>query len=294
MINFRTIVCPVDFSQQSLHALDYALSLARHYNSTLVLCHVVEIQVITPPMEPLIAVGSVLENVTSTASEELKKLAEGLKPRVSKLIPILCEGTPSEETLRVAKDHSADLLVIGTHGRSGIDRLIFGSTTENILHKSTCPVLIVHTSEREFIDSARDEIKPVRILLGTDFSACSDQAFDYAVDLSKQYGAKLTAVHVNETSDDVTTTESLKQKIAQRLSNGQSVEVEPIILSGKPNKELVKFAAQNEVDLIVIGAHNLGLLRSLFFGSEAEKIIRSAPCPVLSICESSRPPDQTE
>src|SRR5882724_5919502 len=182
MISFRTIVCPVDFSAQSLHALDYALSLAKHYDSTLVLCHVVEIQVITPPMEPLVAVGSVLEDVTSTAQEELKKLAEELKPRVSKLIPILCEGSPAEETMRVAKDHSADLVVIGTHGRSGFDRLIFGSTTENLLRRASCPVLIVHSS-----DSAKEEIKLSRILVGTDFTSCSDQAFDYGLDLTMQY-----------------------------------------------------------------------------------------------------------
>ena len=297
MISFQTIVCPVDFSEQSLHALDYALSLAKHYNSTLILCHVVEIQVITPPMEPLVAVGSVLEDVTSTASEELKKLAGELRPRVSKLIPVLCEGSPAEETMRVAKDHSADLVVIGTHGRSGFDRLIFGSTTENLLRKITCPVLIVHSSEREFIQHGSDEIKLDRILVGIDFSSCANQAFDYALDLSEQYKAKLKVVYVNENANEPETvsSEKLKQNIAVKLPPGTNpkVEIEPVVLTGKPNKELVKFAAENDVDLIVIGAHNLGLLRSLFFGSEAEKIIRSAPCPVLSICEHSIPPEQT-
>jgi nucleotide-binding universal stress UspA family protein len=287
MFNFETILCPVDFSDQSMHALDYAVSFARHYNSSLILCHVVEIQVITPPVEPLIEVGSVLEDVTSTASDELKKLAVELKSRVSNIVPILAEGNPAEETMRIAKDHNASLIVMDTHGRSGLDRFLFGSTTENLIRKSPCPVLIVHASEREFINKASDEIKLGHILLGTDLTPGSDIAFDYALDIARQYAAKLTVVHVNQNSSDDA---ELSQYIARKLSGATDVQVKPIALTGKPHKELIKYATDIQVDLLVIGAHDLGLLKTLF-GSEADKIIRAAPCPVLSVCEGAHHPE---
>ena len=166
----------------------------------------------------------------------------------------------------------------------------------SLLRKSSCPLLIVHASEREFVDSANSEISLGHILLGTDFTSCSDLALNYALDLGKQYQAKLSVVHVNESAkeDEKTAVGKLKQNIEKKLpaETQAGIQIEQIILNGKPNKELVKFAAEKQVDLIVIGSHNIGLLKSLFFGSEAEKIVRLAPCPVLSICESSRQPDK--
>jgi nucleotide-binding universal stress UspA family protein len=252
-------------------------------------------------MEPLVEVGSTIQDVTATATEELKKLAKEILPKVPKLIPILSEGISYSEILSLAEEHHADLLIVASHARGGIDRLIFGSTTEKLLSKSACPVLIVHPAEREFVKESNSEIELKHIMAGIDFTACSDLALGYALDLARQYKSALTVVHVHEGKDDPSE-ESIKSvaHVKQRIDNalqredGYTPRGEVVVLTGKPDKELIRFADDHEIDLIVIGSRSHGLLRDLFFSSDSEKIARSAPCPVLSICEGSPNPEEKE
>lgn len=301
MISFKTILCPVDFSEHTQHALNYGVSLARQYDATLVLCHVVEIPVVAPPMEPLVEVGTSMQDANAAATEELTKLAKEIQSRVSKLVPILTEGSSASEILNIAEEHNADLLIVASHGMGGFDRFIFGSTTEKLLTKASCPVLIVHVPEREFVNETSGEIELRHILVGVDFSSCSDLALSYALGLTKQYKSKLTVAHVHEgkeepSEESISCVAKVKEQIHRALPQGDQFPKlgEVVILTGKPDKELVRFAEEQSVDLLVIGARSHGLLSDLFFSSHSEKIVRSAPCPVLSICETSHTHDHKE
>jgi nucleotide-binding universal stress UspA family protein len=153
MIKLKKILYPTDFSESSLEALRYAVSLARDYKARLVLMHVVN--------EQIFSEGLSLPRVTAPEALE-KELAAEAERRLKGLIPagersgldwemVILHGMPFLEIIRYAKDNEVDLIVIGTHGRSGLEHVIFGSTAERVVRKAPCPVLSVQPSQRKFV-----------------------------------------------------------------------------------------------------------------------------------------------
>jgi nucleotide-binding universal stress UspA family protein len=186
MIDVRTILCPIDFSDHSRRALQYAAALARAHKSTLLVLHVNPAgagrQVSDAPILGTPTPG----DLTAEASRFIQSAdTAGVPVEV-----ITRKGTVAEEILKQAT--GADLLVIGTHGRSGFDRLILGSVTEKVLRKADCPVLSV---PRGVSDTGAPPAFE-RILCPIDFSDCSRQALDHAVSFARTAGARLTVLHV--------------------------------------------------------------------------------------------------
>ncbi len=140
MLDVRVILHPTDFSEHSSYAFHLACSLARDYQARLVLLHVVE----PPPVAYMD--GLVLPIPRIDHGPTLEKL-QVLKPSDPQIVVErrLVEGAPAEEILSVARDVGADLVVLGTHGRTGLGRLLMGSVAERVIHKATCPVLTVRS-----------------------------------------------------------------------------------------------------------------------------------------------------
>jgi len=145
---FTRILFPTDFSATSEHALSYALSLAKEYGAKLMLLHVID--------DTTEAAGFYIPHMS------YEKLDTDMKAAAEKMLKGFCIkhlkglegysfnvviGTPYKEIVAAAEEQQADLVVMGSHGRTGIDRLVFGSTTERVLRKSPCPVLTVHPPE---------------------------------------------------------------------------------------------------------------------------------------------------
>ena len=148
---FKRIVCAIDFSDCSMHALNYATSLAQEADAHLTVVHVIEL----PPDLP----REVHENgfaVPQRVQESIALVEEDRLARLQVAIPdsvrayctadtLLATGKPYREILRIAAEQQADLLVVGIHGRGAIDRFLFGSTAQHLVRQATCPVLTLRT-----------------------------------------------------------------------------------------------------------------------------------------------------
>ena len=149
----KTILVPVDFSDCSKKALQYAVPFAKQFCAELKLLHVVELHPAGSEMAPYD-----FENVAD-GRKELQALQKTLGDSVTSSI-FVRTGTPYLEIAEAARELGADLIVISTHGRKGFSRMFFGSTTEKIVRNAPCPVLIVRERERELVANRRDSAAP--------------------------------------------------------------------------------------------------------------------------------------
>ncbi|HZV11652.1 MAG TPA: universal stress protein [Candidatus Kapabacteria bacterium] len=151
MIRIKRLLAPIDFSESSKQALHYAVEFARSFKAELHLLNVIE-----PVMYPaemfgqvgMVDVESVLEK---SANEEMQAWRTSLIPQDVPAVVETLHGRPFAEILRYAEEHEIDLIIIGTHGRSGLDHFLLGSTAEKVVRKAPCPVLTVRPSEREIV-----------------------------------------------------------------------------------------------------------------------------------------------
>jgi nucleotide-binding universal stress UspA family protein len=194
--------------------------------------------------------------------------------------------------VRLAQEVPCDLIVMGTHGRTGLARLLMGSVAEKVLRTAPCAVLIAKTP---FADKGgAGWVKIQTILFPTDFSETSQHALDLAFALARDLKARLLVLHVATPPPFVTYGEFEK---AMQESSGYRRELEEQLRScqkpdcnaefhlkeGEPAAEILHFAQEAQCDMIAMGTHGRTGLGRLFMGSVAEKILREAPCPVLTI-----------
>lgn len=147
MFKLQTILVPVDFSDCSSKALQYAIPFAKQFSAELVLVHVIEPYPIVPEMAPYDS--QTLESGANALHALFQGIDEAVPARTS-----LRKGTPHLEITEAAREFNADLIIIATHGRKGLSRAVFGSTTEKVVRYAPCPVLIVREREREFVPGA--------------------------------------------------------------------------------------------------------------------------------------------
>jgi nucleotide-binding universal stress UspA family protein len=303
MIEIPRILCPTDFSDCSRRALDHAVAIAKWYESTITLLHVRAVV----PAAAYAPAGGVLP--TSLTPEDpnalvaaMKRLGEGAGGTGVPMEYDIADGAPAAEILRKAEAMPADLLVMGTHGRSGFDRLVLGSIAEKVLRKAACPVLTVPSGAPDVVPA------PVlfkRIVCAIDFSDCSMQALSYAMSLAQEADADLTLVHVIEVPPDVPREvhenefgipRSLREYVALAEEDRRArleaavpegvrayCRVDSALPTGKPYREILRVAGERKADLLVIGIHGRGAVDRMLFGSTAEHLVRQASCPVLTL-----------
>jgi nucleotide-binding universal stress UspA family protein len=152
MIDLHRILVPTDFSKHSDNALAYAAAFAEKFHAELYLLHVVQdLSVFVP--EAAIAVPSMppVEQLTAAVRETLERVIEKNKLRRFTVHAEVREGSPFYEIIRFAKEQEIDLIILGTHGRSGLAHVLLGSVAEKVVRKSPCPVLTVRHPEHEFV-----------------------------------------------------------------------------------------------------------------------------------------------
>jgi nucleotide-binding universal stress UspA family protein len=308
MIEIKTILCPIDFSDHARRALDHAAAIARWYDSTITLFHV---HMVPPPaaygLEAPPPVGMVL------TQEDRERLTAGMarfaETATASGVPIelaIEQGASvANEILRQASWMRADLLAIGTHGRSGFDRLLLGSVTEKVLRKAECPVLTVPRQVPDAVPGALVVFK--RILCPIDFSDSSLHALNYAMSLAQEADARLTVLHVMvydlaveapemyETviADRRLTVTDYRTRCEQYAKDGLQAAVpdtvrayctvETMLAIGRPHREILRVAAEQEADLIVMGVQGRGAADLMVFGSTTQHVVRQAACPVLTL-----------
>jgi nucleotide-binding universal stress UspA family protein len=211
---------------------------------------------------------------------------------------VVRQGHPVTAIVEHAGQMGADLLVIGTHGRSGFERLMLGSVTEKVLRKVRCPVLTVPPALEPKMDP------PVRfktILCPVDFSPPSVRAIEYGLSLAKEADARLVALHVSEWSiEDALAREAAHFTVSeyQQRAQGDAMErlealipaearvwctPELMVTSGRAYREILRVAAETDADVIVMGVQGRGAVDLTLFGSTTNHVIRTASCPVLTL-----------
>ena len=303
----RNILVPIDFSPVSIEAIEHAKKIAQKFDATIGLAHVHHQQYAVGYLGPVLARGqpvmSFEEHRLGTLGDELKEVAcrAGLPP--STQIHVCVGPSAFHEICRLAQKISTDLIVMSTHGRTGLKHFFLGSTAERILQHSPCPVLVtrprvktlsrpsVHGSALRSIDT---------ILVPVDFSQTSFQALEYAVEFAERVAARLILFHAVDlgpalTADgyamyDMTAMEKAAQKGAEeqmqkfvRLAKFQGVHFETLVRVAQSISEICNLAEQRDVDLIITATHGRTGFKHLLIGSVAEQVVRYAPRSVLVV-----------
>jgi nucleotide-binding universal stress UspA family protein len=295
-MQIRRILCPVDFSECSRHAAAYAVMIARRWGASVTAVNVL------PPVAPSIPpTGEGLYPPFVFTPDDLQQFRNEVDAFVRgtgvevPLDAVVVEGSVVAEITRVAAEVGADLLVMGTHGRSGYDLLVLGSVAEKILRKAPCPVLTVPPS----VPEASPMTTLRRVVCAVDFSPSSIKALELAESLARRAGAHLTLAHVLEplavlapaapggsglAGDDRGRREETLRRLEQAVSEDTrtSGHFSAVVLSGKPHREILRLANEQHGDLIVLGAHG-GRVGLLAFGSTPNHVVREAACPVLTV-----------
>lgn len=149
-MQIKTILCPIDFSEISANAMEYAVFLASHHHAELLLLHVVEHLQEFEQYQILVFTSQELsEKMEKQAYEELNKLSEQIKKTI-KVETLVRQGKPFVEIIKQAKEKDMDLIVMASHGRTGVSHMLMGSVAEKVVRKANCPVLIVRDKNTQF------------------------------------------------------------------------------------------------------------------------------------------------
>jgi nucleotide-binding universal stress UspA family protein len=150
-MQIKTILFPTDFSQGARAAMDHAVSLAKDYDARLILLYVIQdISIAEWYIPSTLSVTDLVEDMQKSAWQEMDKWTAEVAAKVKNVEKIVMRGVPFVEIIKTAREKNADMIVIGTHGRTGIDHLLFGSTAEKVVRKAPCPVLTVRIAGKEF------------------------------------------------------------------------------------------------------------------------------------------------
>ena len=300
------VVVPIDFSAESLKALTYAAALLRSAEGTLHLVHVVDVDYSYALPTLLMAEPIVTTPEVARVNEaELKKLAARFcGPEIAPRIHVKV-GRAFDQICAVAREVAADLLVIATHGHTGLKHLVLGSTAERVVQHAPCPVLVVRDEERDLIDDDGG-VRLEKILVPVDFSECSTHAVNYALAVAKAHGATLVFLHSIQVQPLMPTerydgfarmpTPGVIERAARlqmrkfvRGFDAQGVTIETVIATGRPAQQICAYAAASDVDLIVTSTHGLTGFAHILIGSTAEHVVRYARSPVLVVPRRDRP-----
>jgi nucleotide-binding universal stress UspA family protein len=292
MLKIERILCPTDFSDFSDRAFDYGVSLARQYNAQLYLLHIVRPVIIGYPEYAIPdSVNEFYGELREHAEEQLREFAKVHSEGGVHTTVVVEEGVVTESILDIAQENAVDMIVMGTHGRRGLQRLTLGSVTERVLRKAACPVLAVRRSVHDFV-APGSKVGPVRlgkIMLCSDFSECSERALEYALSLAMEYKSELSLAHVLEHLPPPEQREVENARVVHLLEGKVPEEarsrckVKTIVRAGKAYEEIIKLAEQEQTDLIVVGVRGRNALDLALFGSTTHRVLQLGPCPVLAI-----------
>ena len=302
MSAYKNILLTTDLSSNADSAIPYAVALAKRHGGTIHLFHVLEDEAREALAAGIvIGVTEWIANLHKHHTEKVAAMAQRIeKDSGIKTIYAVVRGNPAKEVATYAKKFDVDIVVIATHGRTGLVRFLLGSVAERVVRLSPAPVLTV----RPGAIVPNDGLHFRAILLPTDFSENAAVVQPFAVELAREAGAKLLLVHVVEDSvyyasaaagegigvdvEAWLTTicaeaEKRLHSEAAALSAKSGLEVVPIMSRGRAAERLVELATEHHADLMVISTHGYTGLSHLIFGSVAERIVRISHVPVLSI-----------
>lgn len=274
MIHIKRILCPTDLSPYSGNAVRYAVALARSHDAELIVLHCTD---------------------SPHGEEEIRNsVSQYIDPTFSRCHFIVAPADRvDEEIMMRAQTERADLIVMRSRRRPHRAALL-GSTAESVSRTAPCPVLVLHNDEREFV-SDKLEVDLKRVLVAYDFSDYSELALNYGLSIAQENQAELHLLHVlpprsindPEIAWYPVKGESAYHAAARRLQKAVPPEVNlwcnvtTAVSEGQAYREILNYAEENEIDLISVGAHGANFGMRALFGSNVDRVLRQARCPVL-------------
>jgi nucleotide-binding universal stress UspA family protein len=298
---FRNILFPTDFTPHARSALKYAAAFARAAHGRVILFSV---QTASVPANLMTLPERLLQEQENhwllQLHREVKELLSDPLFRGLEVEPMIVEGEPATEIAKAVCHYDIDLVTVVTHGRRGLARALFGSTAEEIIAEAPCPVLTIRPPQHDFVHHRGDqtEVRLNRILLATNFRPNSFSAMKTARTIAEATEAELHAVFViGDYFEQISllfpeeggvALSRMRSEVKERMeafAHERGAQVTVHAAEGRPYAEIVSLAAKIDADLIVIGT---SVHASLFggapvLGSEIERVVRNAPCPVLCV-----------
>jgi nucleotide-binding universal stress UspA family protein len=292
MLRIERILCPTDLSRESADALRYAVALARAYNAKLFLLNCTKFK--SAGEEPE---SKHLSMETARAFQGGLCCHLGLaafnqinwEPLAIKNVQDVGEAIAHQ-----AAKHKIDLIVMRSRRRP-YAALLLGSTAETVSRTAPCPVLVTHPQECEWVGLSTGEIVLQRILVAYDFSSDAEVALNYGLSFAQEYQTELHLLHIltkaepeePELAWTARVTESAYPGAARKLQRAISKEVflwcqvTTAVRFGKPYQEVLAYAKEHNIDLICMGAGGTEFTLGALLGSNVDRVLRQAPCPVL-------------
>ena len=286
-LRLRKILVPLDLSECSRPALRYAAPVARQFGATITLLHAA--------LPPKLATAKMASDLIEIGRQEF-----GADFGVD---AIMRQGEPVEEIVAAASELNIDLIIISTHGYSGLKHALHGSIAERVLQAAPCPVCTIRKDLllRRNVDALRAE--PWKTIVApVDFSECSRYALRFAGSLARRVEARLTLFHVVELAEAHMSHPLLSFHVIRAMHRADAsaklqrwaqedipsgVPVSTIVRIGVPSFELIERAlGLMRSDLLVMGTHNYSWWKGLMEGGSTKQLVRHAPCAVISLREA--------
>ena len=280
-VSIKHILFPTDFSEPSMHALPYVTGLAAKFGTSVHLCHIVMLNMLAggaPEGAPYM-----YEETRRQGEEELAALAASEPLKVLRPKTLLVSGTVEQQLPAMIRENHIDLIVAGTHGRTGVSRLLLGSVVEQICRVATCPVLTVGPALL-----AHDVLLFPRILFPTDLSEDSRRIVPHLCRVAREYSSAVTVLHVlpeelktNPDAPDLA--EPIRAKMGQMFEKELcGCKPEYLIRFGNTAQTVLETASERSFDLIAMGIRNAFLPEVQLRSSTVYRIMVGANCPVLT------------
>jgi nucleotide-binding universal stress UspA family protein len=286
-MKIESILCPTDLSPDSDEALRYAIALSRAYKAELILLHCLNGNVTASPNNHDAALRMIEEAVVKySGSSKTSDL-------YWRSLIVIADDAGERIASEAAVNH-VDLIVMRSRRRPHRAALL-GSTAESVSRTAPCPVLVMHSDERDWVSTANTRIELKRVLVAYDFSDYSELALNYALSFAQEYQSELHLLHVlppftlhdSEISWYPLGREGTYHKAAHRLQKAVPADahlwcdIKHAVSEGQPYREILNYAEKNKIGLICLGAHGAGFGLRTLFGSNVDRVLRQAPCPVL-------------
>jgi len=288
---YDTILVPTDGSDHAVRAAKHGLALARLFDATVRVLTVVDVEGATGPFDEADADEELVSQLEAAGDDAIESV-EAVATESDRLQTDVVTGTPAEAILDYTASHDVDMVAMGTHGRTGLDRYVTGSVTEHVVRHAEVPVLSVRAG------SHADPGQYDDVLIPTDGSEYASVAIDHGLAIAEQADARIHAVNVVDLGDlaaspNLTAPTEMASEfesagkdatdaIASRARDA-GLDVSTEVHEGIPAKDLLQYANGNGVDLIAMGTHGRTGLSRYLLGSTTERIIRHAEMPVLAV-----------
>jgi nucleotide-binding universal stress UspA family protein len=293
MVSITRILCPVDFSDCSRRALDYAIAIGRRFGAAIEVLHVTPEVLVTGRAELQMQLDRLRSDAHAEVVAQTKRLIDSIVAPGLRVEARVERGNPATQIVALAGHAESTLVVMGTHGRTGIQRFMLGSVVDKVLRLVQCPMLTVPPLA---IDP-RAERMFSRVLCPIDFSEPSASALHFAVSMTGKTNGRLMVLHAVEPQDEPLEHRGIpvpdlrqelhddaQDRVRTLLAGAHYAQApEVLIVVGKAYVEILRVTAERNVDTIVMGVRGRGAIDRLLLGSTTEHVVRAATCPVLTV-----------